>query len=243
VVPYPVIRDRDRTRRLDLTHEPKPYVYSLVESATADVVTPRNSPPPTSHSRTASDARPESAIALIGASSPGLTMTVASAPSTSGSGYDARARGGEVGRQTSHSSVSQLPPGAAPPMDYHGHSGRGSASNTTPGSSWFPLQTVNTTVSPAPTRFTRGAVPSSSSTKALPSVHEPEPERQLGRPEKMPTRDVSSSGSDAFMHTDWGRLQAPVPSPPASGSGSSKHPPQPRVTTPDMNDAPPAYVA
>jgi hypothetical protein len=86
VVPYPVTRDRDRTRRLDLTHEPKPHVYGLVGSTAADVVvTPRNSPPPTSHSRTTSDARPDSVIALIGPSSPGLTTTVASGPSTESS--------------------------------------------------------------------------------------------------------------------------------------------------------------
>jgi hypothetical protein len=245
VFPYPVTRDRDRTRRLDLTHEPKPYVYGLVGSTAADVVvtTPRNSPPPTSHSRTTSDARPDSVIALIGPSSPGLTTTVASAPSTVGSVYSARARGGEVGRQTSHSSVSQWPRGAAPPMDYYGPSSSGSASSATPASSWLPLQPIKPSVAPAPTRFIRGAVPSSNSAKAPPAVPEPEPERQLGRPEKKPTRDLSSSGRDVFLHTDWGRIQAPDPSPSASGSGRSKHPPQPRVTTPDMNDAPPAYVA
>ncbi|KAI0306685.1 hypothetical protein B0F90DRAFT_797183 [Multifurca ochricompacta] len=87
VFPYPVTRDRDHTRRrLDLTHEPKPYMYGFVGRSTPDAVatTSWNSPPLTSHSRT-SDRRPDSATALIGVSSEFTSIGLASSlPTWSG---------------------------------------------------------------------------------------------------------------------------------------------------------------
>ncbi|KAI0256575.1 hypothetical protein BJV78DRAFT_290531 [Lactifluus subvellereus] len=241
VFPYPVTRDRDQTRRLDLTREPKPYVYGLVGSTMAEeVVTPRNSPPPTSHSRTANDGRPGSANALIGAAHSGRMTTVTSASGSVASSYSAQSRRGEVGRQASHISANQLPPGAAPPLDHFSLSGGRSGSGTAPGSSWLPLQTLNSPLPSAPIRSSPGVVPSSNTTKALLAASERD--IQLRRPEKKPTRDPSSGGDGPIHHTDWGRLQAPDRGPGGSGSGS-KHSVPPQVTTPDVIDAPPAYVA
>jgi hypothetical protein len=226
--PFPVIRDRDRAHRLDLAHEPRPYVYGLVGSTTADIVTtPRNS---TSHSRTASDGRRDSTTALIGTSSPGLATPVASASTGNvAAAHGAQVRNGEVERQTPQSSTSQLPPGAAPPVDPFRPSGGGN--RVTTGSSWFPLQPLKPSISPAPTRSIPGAAPSTTQAKPLPTV--PVLERQPKRPEETPTQNHSPSSGDAFIHTNWGHQQAPDRSP------RKKHLPQPRVTT----DAPPAYVA
>jgi hypothetical protein len=223
-----VTRDRDRTHRLDLAHEPRPYVYGLVGSTTADIVTtPRNS---ITHSRTASDGRRDSTTALIGASSPGLATPVASASTGNVSAvHGAQVRSGEVERQTPHSSTSQLPPGAAPPLDPFRSSGGGNRTSTGP--NWFPLQPLRPSISPAPTRSIPGAAPSTSHTKPLPTV--PVLDRQPGRPEETPTQNHFSSSGDAFIHTDWGRRQAPDRNP------RKKPSPQPRVTI----DAPPAYVA
>ncbi|KAH9048565.1 hypothetical protein EDB84DRAFT_201810 [Lactarius hengduanensis] len=75
VFPYPVTRDRDHAQDLDLSHEPKPYVYGLVGGSTrgAAVMAPQSSP---SDSR-ASDGRPDSATALIGPSSGFASMAMA----------------------------------------------------------------------------------------------------------------------------------------------------------------------
>lgn len=238
--PYPVTRDRDYTRRLDLSHESKPYVYGLVGSTAAEeVVTLQNSPSPTSHSRTASDGP---ANALIGASHSGRITTVASTSGAVASTYSAQSRRGEAGRQAPHGSARQLSLGAATPlaMDHFSLSGGGSGLGTSPSASWLPLQTLNPPLPPAPIRSSSGVVPSSNSTTALPTASERE--SQLERPEKKPTRDPSSAGGDVSIHVDWGRLQAHDRGPSGSGSGS-KHSARPQVSIPDVTDAPPAYVA
>jgi hypothetical protein len=228
--PYPVTRDRDRTHRLDLAHEPRPYVYGLVGSTTADIVTtPRNS---MSHSRTASDGRLDSTTVLIGTSSPGLVMPVASASTGNvAAAHGAQVRNGEVERQTPQSSTSQSPPGAAPPVDPFRPSGGGNRMST--GTSWFPLQPLKPSISPAPTRPIPGPAPNTSTSHSKPLPIIPVLERQPGRPQGTPTQNISSSSGDAFIHTNWGRQQAPDHSP------RKKQLPPPRVTT----DAPPAYVA
>jgi hypothetical protein len=238
VFPYPVTRDRDHTRRLDLSHESKPYVYGLVGSTTAEeVVTPQNSPSLTSHSRTASDGP---ANALIGASHSGRMTTVAPASGAVASTYSAKSRRGEAERQAPRGSASQLPLGAAPPLDHFSLSGGGNGSGTSPGASWLPLQTLNPPLPPAPIRSSSGVMPGSNSTTALPTASERE--SQLERPEKKPTRDPSSAGGDVSIHADWDRLQAHGRGPSGSGSGS-KHSARPQVSIPDVADAPPAYVA
>ncbi|KAI0005913.1 hypothetical protein BJV74DRAFT_4577 [Russula compacta] len=129
VFPYPVTRDREQTRRLDLSHESRPYEYGIVGRSTPDT----GSPALVSH-----DGRRDSATALIGTSSMG-SIPMASAPSI-------QSRGGDVGRQASRSSNPLLlPPGAAPPRDYHSSDGgSASGSSTTPGtSSRRPLQVIN----------------------------------------------------------------------------------------------------
>lgn len=127
VFPYPVTRDRDQNRRLDLNKESRPYEYGHVGRPTS---VPGSSPSP-SH-----DGRPDSATALIGAS--GLT------PMASASGNIATIHStlGEVGRQPSHNS--SLPLGAAAP-DHYSHSAgsiSGASLNTAPLASQ-PLHVIN----------------------------------------------------------------------------------------------------
>src|SRR5712675_3676829 len=115
--PFPVTRDRDQTRRLDLAKESRPYEYGIVGRSV-----------PTSHSPAASqsltsDGWRDSVAPLIGASSNGLTPMA-------GSGYNGGQAGVDVGRQRSQSSAHQLPPGAAAPvsspsLDHYSQSGSG----------------------------------------------------------------------------------------------------------------------
>ena len=164
-------RDRERTRRLDLSHESRPYEYGIVGRSTPDAMT--GSPAPVSH-----DGRRDSATALIGTSSMG-SIPMASAPSIQG-------RGGDVGRQSSRSSNLLLPPGAAPPRDYHSSDGgSASGSSTTPGPSGRrPLQVVNPPLSPR--SMQSGAVPGS-------SMVAPEPERPSAWSEKQSAQVLPSS--------------------------------------------------
>lgn len=137
--PYPVTRDRDQNRRLDLTKESRPYQYGLVGHAA-----PGSSPSP-SH-----DGRPDSATGLIGASGVGLT------PMASASGNIA----------TIHGTLgAALPVGAAPP-DRYSHSGgsvSGASSSTAPLASnqRAPLQVINSPSPPGSPQsgFSPGAVP------------------------------------------------------------------------------------
>lgn len=229
VFPYPVSRNRDHAQHLDLTHEPKPYVYGLVGHSTHDAaaMAPRSS----SHSR-ASDGRPDSATALIGASSGLTSMTVA----TGGGGFlssipGAQYRGGEVGRQASHGPISHLPLGAAAPAT---HLGSSSGSGPTPGSSRYPLQVVN----PVPSSFPAEMVGGSNSSTKVPLVVS-DGGRQSAGVEKKSAPDPPSPEGDIIIHTDGGRLPVSDHGLLASGSGSTTSA-QPEVSN---SDAPPAYVA
>ncbi|KAH9059987.1 hypothetical protein EDB87DRAFT_650994 [Lactarius vividus] len=234
VFPYPVTRDRDHAQHLDLSHEPKPYVYGLVGGSThgAAVMAPRSSP---SLSR-ASDGRPDSATALIGPSSGFASMamaTGASAGSLLSSAPGAPSKGGEVGRQTSHGSISQLPPGAAAPSTYLGSS---NGSGPPPGPSRYPLQVVN----PPSIRssFPVEMVGASNSSVKVPLVVS-EGGGQSARAEKKSASGPSLPEGDVIVHTDGGRLPVPGHELLTSGSGS-KTPAQPEVSN---SDSPPAYVA
>lgn len=233
--PYPVTRDRDHAQHLDLSHEPKPYVYGLVGRSTHDVAVmdPRSS---LSHSHV-SDGRPDSATALIGPSSGLTSMTMATgAGGLLSSVPSAQSRGGEVGRQASHGSISHLPPGAAAPAT---HSGSSSGSGPTPGSNRYPPQMANTPSSIRPSFPAETGGSSNSSAKAPLVVSEGG--RQSARVEKKSALGPSSPEGDIIVHTDGGRLPVPVSDHGllASGSGS-KTPAQPEVSN---SDAPPAYVA
>ncbi|KAH9180432.1 hypothetical protein EDB89DRAFT_1919100 [Lactarius sanguifluus] len=234
VFPYPVTRDRDHTQDLDLSHEPKPYVYGLVGGSTrgAAVMAPQSSP---SDSR-ASDGRPDSATALIGPSSGFASMAMATGASAGGllsSAPSAPSKGGEVGRQTSHGSIIQLPPGAAAPSTYLGSS---SWSGPPPGPGRYPLQVVN----PPSIRssFPVEMVGSSNSSAKEPLVVS-EGGGQSARAEKKSASGPSLPEGDVIVHTDGGRLPVPGHGLLASGSGS-KTPAQPEVSS---SDSPPAYVA
>jgi hypothetical protein len=250
VFPYPVTRDRDETRRLDLTKESRQYEYGLVWRPMP--TTSSGGPPSMIYD--SGDGRRDSITALIGATG-GLTPTmsgnVASIPGT-------QTRGGEVGRQGSHSSAHhQLPPGAAPPLDRHSPSVTGSGSvsgsSTAPGpSSRRPLQVINPPLSPISpasirTGFSPDDVPSSGSAPMV----APEPEKQSVRSEKKSAHAFSSSSSSGpiLVHSDGGHIQGGDRRLSASGSGGvpeRKPPAQPEPTTTsvvDATDAPPAYVA
>ena len=253
--PYPVTRDRDQTRRLDLTRESRPYEYGLVGRSTPQ--TPGSSPGLFNNSR-ASDGRRDSASALIGPSSGGLphmAFTSANVASMQGT----QSRGGDVGRQTSHGSAHQLPPGAAPPgsappgaappHDYYSPSVTGSgsvsgSSATGPGgpTSRRTLQVINPPLSPMQMR---SSVDMSSSGSA-PMVG-PEPERPSMWPEKMPSQDFASSSGAILVHSDGGLIEGSGHRPSFSVSGSGevperRPPTQPIPTNEEHTDAPPAYA-
>jgi len=247
VFPYPVTRDRDETRRLDLAKESRPYEYGLVGRSMS--TTSSGGPPSMIYD--SGDGRRDSITALIGATgglTPTMSDTVASIPG-------AQTRGGEVGWQGSHSSTHhQLPPGAAPPLlDRHSPSVTGSGSvsgsSTAPGpSSRRPLQVINPPLSPISpasirTGFSPEDVPSSGSVSM-------EPEKQSVRSEKKSAHAFSSSSSGPILiHSDGGHIQGGDRRPSASGSGGvpeRKPSAQPEPTTTsvvDPTDAPPAYVA
>jgi hypothetical protein len=242
VLPYPVTRDRDQTSRLDMTRESRSYQYGLVGRSTPTTGS-GSSPGLLNHTR-AGDGRRDSATALIGPSSGGLPpMTSASANAASIQGT--QSRGGDVGRQLSHSSAHQLPPGAAPPRDNHNPSVAGSGSvsdSSTSGwpSSRRPLQVINPPLSPMSVRT---SVDMSSSGSAPMVVSEPD--RLSMRPEKNPTQDFPSSSGATFVHSDGGRVEGVGHRPSASGSaGPERKPPTQPVPTNEEEpvDAPPAYA-
>lgn len=215
--PYPVTRDRDQTRRLDLNKESRPYEHGLVGRST-QMTAPGSSP-------AQSDGRPDSATDLIGASTTGLT------PMTSASGNIATIHGalGEVRRQS-------LPVGAAPPEHYSYSAGSisGTSSSTAPApSNLRPLQVINSPPIPL-SGSSSGGVPGSHSIPfAVPE--------QSAWPEKSHARGLSSStlSSDTQFQGRDGR-------PSGSGSGgvlegTSSAAPGPIPEEPI--DAPPAYVA
>ncbi len=223
VFPYPVTRDRDQGRRLDLTKESRPYEHGLVGRSTQ--MRAPGSSPAQSH-----DGRPDSSVPLIGASSVGLTP-MASASATM---YGDQTRVGEVGRQASQISHG-LPLGAAPP-DRYSHSGgsvTSASSSVGPTSpNRRPLQVINSPPSPMPTLPgpSSGAMLGSSSTPY--AGHD---EKQSAWSGKTHARNASSS-SGAILSND-GHFQGHDDRP--SGSG----PVVPEPITGEPTDAPPAYVA
>ena len=197
VFPYPVTRDRDETRRLDLAKESRPYEYGLV-GRSMPTTSSGGSP---SMIYDSGDGRRDSITALIGATgglTPTMSGTVASIPG-------AQTRGSEVGRQGSHSSTHhQLPPGAAPPLRHSPSvtgSGSVSGSSTAPGpSNRRPLQVINPPLSPISpasirTGFSPDDVPSSGSVSM-------EPEKQSVRSEKKSAHAFSSlSNGPILIHS------------------------------------------
>lgn len=249
VFPYPVTRDRDQTRRLDLARESRPYEYGLVGRSTP-MTDSGSSPGLFNHSRP-SDARRDSATALIGSSSGGLPP-MASASANVAPIQGTQSRGADVGRQPSHSSAHQLPPGAAPPgaapgaappHDYYSPSVTGSGSVS--GSSATggppirrPLQVINPPLSPMSMRYSNDMSGSGSAPMVV-----PEPERSSMY--KMPTQDIASSSGAIHVHSDGGRIEGGDRRPSVSGSGAvpeRKPPAQPVPTSEEPIDAPPAYA-
>jgi len=235
--PFPVTRDRDQTRRLDLAKESRPYEYGVVGRSA-----------PVSHSPSASqsltnDGRRDSVAPLIGPSSNGLTPMASSGflPSNGGQA--------DVGRQRSQNSAHHLPPGAAAPLptlDQFSQSGSGggggggggsvSGSSVSAGPSGRrTLQVINPRLSPTPTfGFSPEAVPGSSSVP----MAAPESEKQ-----RFENADFSSSSGPVIVHSDGGRVQPHDHRP--SGSGSSAAPqsnPSAQPATPEPTEAPPAYM-
>jgi hypothetical protein len=250
VFPYPVTRDRDQTRSLDLARESRPYEYGLV-GRSSPMTGSGSSPGLFNHSRP-SDARRDSATALIGSSSralPPMTSASANAASMQGS----HSRGGSVGRQPSHSSAYQLPPGAAPPgaappgaappHDYFSPSvtGSGSVSGSSSAGgppSRRPLQVINSALSPMPMRSSNEMSGSGSAPTVV-----PDPERLSMH--KMPIQDMASSSGAILVHSDGGLVDGGDRRPSVSGSGAAlerKPPAQPVPTSEVPIDAPPAYA-
>jgi len=232
VFPYPVTRDRGHAQHLDLSHEPKPYVYGHVGRSSHDdaAMAPRSSP---SHSRTASDGRPDSATALIGPSSGFTSMAMATGAGGLFSSVPHAQSQGDVGRQASHSSISHLPPGAAAPATYLDSSSSGSGGPTA-GSSRYPLQMANP---PSSIRYSFSAATvddSSSSAKVVVSEVGTQPAGAEKKSAPFPSHE-----GDIVIHVDGGRLPVSVHEGLASNSGS-KTPDQLEVSN---FDAPPAYVA
>lgn len=207
VFPYPVTRDRDHAQQLDLSHEPRPYAYGAVGRPTDDVA-PMARQSFTSYSG-ASDGRPDSATSLISGPSGLTTMSMAGAGGILTSIPGASSKGGEVGRQTSHSSNGHLPPGAAAPATYLGSSSSGS--DSIPGSSRYPLQVAN---------------PPSIRSMVI---------SEGGRAEKK-SAPAPLLEEDIVIHTDGGRLPVPNHGLLASGSGT-KVPTQPEVSNSDAPPA------
>ncbi|KAI9508457.1 hypothetical protein F5148DRAFT_1355272 [Russula earlei] len=235
VFPYPVTRDRDHTRRLDLSKETRPYEYGLVGRSTpASHSRSGSEPGMISQSRTGtSNGRPDSVAALIGPSIGGGFL-----PREAVSGGDV-----QVVRQPSHHLNHPLPPGAAPPQSQSGGGGSSvSGSSATPGPSNRRLQVVNPALSPASmlaAGYPSGAASGSSSVPLAVA----EPERQ-----KNPAQDdfMLSSSGPLIVHTDGGRLHSSDHRPSASASGPESVPEstpaaQPARAAPEPTDAPPAY--
>ncbi|KAH9966548.1 hypothetical protein BC827DRAFT_674801 [Russula dissimulans] len=241
--PFPVTRDRDQTRRLDLAKESRPYEYGVVGRS----VPISHSPPMASHTLTsASDGRRDSATPLIGTSSGALTPMPSSGLMTSNGAQT------DVGRQRSQSSTHhQLPPGAAAPvasLDHYSQSGSGggggggggsvSGSSISAGPSGRrALQVVNPRLSPTPTfGFSPEIVPGSSSVP----MAAPGSEKQRF---EVAAQDLSSSSGPVIVHSDGGRVQPHDHRPSVSSSGGvPQSNPSALPATPEPTEAPPAYA-
>lgn len=234
--PFPVTRDRDSTRRLDLNHESRPsYQFGSVGRSTPDggMTASGSAPALVSRPRASGDVRRDSAAALIGAPS--------GTP-----GYGAQARGGDVGRQPSHSSNYQLPPGAAPPQEYYTPSRTGSdsvsASSVAPGSSnRRPLQVMNAPLPPMSVRssMSSGVVPNPGTVPlAL-----PEHERQSAWVEKRSVQDLSAPSGGVQVASGSHPIQGHDYRPSTSGLEAVPEPyAHPEPIAPEPTDAPPAYA-
>lgn len=227
VFPYPVTRDRDQGRRLDLAKETRPYEYDRRSTQIGA---------PGRLSTQTNDGRPDSSAPLIGMSGAGLTpMASAPGPPTTIYGSQNSERGAS---QNSH----RLPPGAAPgviPRDHYSHSGGSVSASSSVGPTSpnrRPLHVINSPPSPMPTLPgpSFGAVPGSSSTPF--AGHEPE--RQSAWPEKSHIRGASSSSRDILSND--GQSQSQGRDPRASVVSA---PVEPEAITGEPTDAPPAYVA
>ncbi|KAN0123976.1 hypothetical protein V8E52_002466 [Russula decolorans] len=223
VFPFPVTRDRDQGRRLDLTKETRTYEYDRRS-------TQIGAPLAQTH-----DGRPNSSAGLIGTSGVGLT------PMASASGPLAM-----YGAQNSDRRASQhshgLPPGAAPgaiPRDHYSHSGGSVSASSSVGPTSpnrRPLHVINSPPSPMPTLpgSSSGAVPGSSSTPF--AGHEPE--QQSTWSQKTHVRGASSS-SGTILSND-GQFQGRDPRASVSAASAAVEP-DPIIGEP--TDSPPAYVA
>jgi hypothetical protein len=223
VFPYPVTRDRDQGRRLDLTKETRPYEH---DRRSTQIGAPGRLPAQ-SH-----DGRPDSSAPLIGTSGVGLT------PMASASGPLATVYGAQNSERRASETSHRLPPGAAPgavPRDHYSHSGGSVSASSSVGPTSpnrRPLHVINSPPSPMPILPgpSSGAVPGSSST---PLGYEPE--QQSAWPEKTHARGTSSS-SGVILSND-GQFQGRDP------RASVSAPVEPNPTTGEPTDAPPAYVA
>jgi len=240
VFPFPVTRDRDSTRRLDLNHESRPsYQFGSVGRSTPDggMTASGSAPALVSHPRASGDVRRDSAAALIGAPSgtPGYNN------------YGAQARGGDVGRQPSRGSnyQLQLPPGAAPPQEYYAPSRTGSdsvsASSVAPGSTnRRPLQVTNTPLSPISVRssMSSGVVPNPGTVPlAL-----PEHERQAWA-EKRSAQDLAAQSGGVQGASGSHHIQGHDYRPSSSGLEAVPEPyAHPEPIAPEPTEAPPAYA-
>lgn len=213
VFPYPVTRDRDQGRRLDLNKETRPYEYGLVGRSSQIGAT--GTLPAQSH-----DGRPDSSAGLIGISGVGLTpMASASGPLTTMYGSQNSER---------QASLHRLPPGAAP-RDHYSHSGGSVSASSSAGPTADNRRSLHVMNSPStmPTvpGPSFGAVPGSSSTPF--AGHEPE--RQSAWPEKSHARGASSSSGVILSNDGHPRASVSVP--------VELHP-----TTGEPTEAPPAYM-
>jgi hypothetical protein len=223
VFPYPVTRDRDQRRRLDLAKETRPYEY---DRRSTQIGAP-------SLSTQTHDGRPDSFAGLIGPTGVGLT------PMASASGPLATAYGAQNSERRGSQASHRLPPGAAPgvvPRDHYSHSGGSVSASSSVGPTSpnrRPLHVINSPPSPMPTLPgpSSGAVPGSSSTPIV--GHEPE--YQSAWPGKTHVRGASSS-SGTILSND-GQFQGRDP------RASVSAPVEPDPISGEPTDAPPAYVA
>ncbi|KAF8503681.1 hypothetical protein F5888DRAFT_1021159 [Russula emetica] len=110
VFPYPVTRDRDQGRRLDLTKDTTGRQYEHDRRST-QIGAPGRLP------AQSFDGRPDSSAGLIGTYDVGLT------PMASASGPLATIHGAQNSDRRVSQNSHQLPPGAAVPRDHYSHSG------------------------------------------------------------------------------------------------------------------------
>lgn len=215
--PYPVTRDRDQDRRLDLTKVTRPYEYGLVGGA------------PGRLSAQSRDGRPDSSASLAGR--PGVEFS----PMASISGPLTTVHGTQNSERQASQDLHRLPQGAAAPRDHYSHSGGSISASSSVGPTSpnrRPLHVINSPPSPmqTPPGPSSGPVPGSSSAP----IAGHEPEQRSTWPEKKTHSRGASSSSGVILSND-GQFQdrdrrASIVSAPVQPD-------------PDSTDAPPAYVA